>query len=529
VERYSTICVIIIDPEGKKLDPEILRLAVERNPDGWGIGWLFDGKLNVTRGFGIKGAKRAWSSADGLRRVFHARVGTHGNKDIHNCHPFDADHNGERRLFFHNGTVGIPRFNTHMSDSWHLSQYVKSFPTTKEFTADLNTYAFRENSRFVLMTVNTLQWMGRGWLQRDGVFYSNGSCLCGSQQVWQGGRRFEGGLMGPDAELEVTSPDHFGTAGYDAERKLYSNKVKAVSYTAKDWDRSGTSNRGHGPERWDHKLGKFVPYEPLLNPALRAALKPLETDDEGKSTTHHGRQDVWDHKEEERKAEARKLSNQRFKNAIIEGLMKAPWMNNTRGVKGLKKSWPKTTNFISLVYNFGNNITYRVQHEIGTDPRSRMWREVVFKGGQFVQSDAMYETPYVDGVVIEMHSNKVMFGDVEMSFKDWQDLIIEDALRFFMQGGEEDDNTAPFGEKEEMLTEEEKAEVARLIEAQRPVVKSAEKNDAKPDNEIGSGRTSTADDAGFRRQLHLVDTDLLPHIHVRFEGGRETVHVDETS
>ena len=181
------MCVIVVSPKGTGIEKANIETACQRNKDGWGIMAMYakgtyvhpkhGGHYATEKGFSVERAWKVWKQhKNALWRVFHARTGTSGLVNLSNCHPFDASSATGKRALFHNGVIrGIPELNPDYCDSWHLAQYLRKFDTNKEFLQKLGDYAEYANSRFAFVDVETeTVWrMGRGWVEKEGVFFSN--------------------------------------------------------------------------------------------------------------------------------------------------------------------------------------------------------------------------------------------------------------------------------------------------------------------------------------------------------------------
>jgi len=189
------MCVIILAAHDKDIPIDHLQQAIRSNPEGWGLLAYDDKDFNKAKpvyGWTEASAKRAWREAKGKTRIFHARIATSGEKDVYNLHPFDATSpSGVKRWFFHNGTVAMPLFNPKRSDTWHLAQFIRTQENSEEFLDGLASYAVKEVSRFLLVTPETVWRMGNGWVERDGVWYSNHSAF--SQRAISGSRSYGAG------------------------------------------------------------------------------------------------------------------------------------------------------------------------------------------------------------------------------------------------------------------------------------------------------------------------------------------------
>lgn len=536
------MCVIVIDPEGKDLDFSILKLGIERNPDGWGLTYISDGKLWTSKGFGFKGAKKAWIRAKGHSRVFHARVGTHGTKTIENCHPFNCSTAVEARVFFHNGTVGIPRFNPGMCDSWHVAQLLKQFPTDEITLKNLGEYAEKEHSRFVLMTPEKVRWWGKGWLTRDGVHYSNASCLsetrtfnnCGVHRVV-----YEGGLLA-NKEIEITCPDMVSGWGYDTDRKLYSS-TKTVEVAKKHWESQFPYNEEHNHPgcRWDYTRRLWVNKitdEPEVASKEKNALVGLPKI--GGTTGANGSASIEDKSSRlnipiiggQRKSDSPLLNktlpmtdenvkkikeelNDDWIAAMMDAVIKAPWMS-TVGGDGVQKSWPKDFDFLNVRNRFGHNQTYRV-----FTPNSSTWREMVYThDGRF---DKTFDVSgaYPDGLIITMKQDLVQWGSNMLSMAIWKKMILQRVRKFIESEtveteDEEVDNlmeeeNLPFGIRQEL------ADALALDDSSQSVgEKLAEQIKALNSNGIKSSRLTTNQKGQSIIQIVKLDGTVLEINHI---------------
>jgi len=99
------MCIIIFSPNGD-IPKKNLSGSLDNNKDGWGIMWPENGKLQVLNGMGKGEFFRHWKWAGKIKspKVFHARIGTSGNTDLDNCHPFFIPKHGQLAVA-HNGII----------------------------------------------------------------------------------------------------------------------------------------------------------------------------------------------------------------------------------------------------------------------------------------------------------------------------------------------------------------------------------------------------------------------------------------
>lgn len=227
------MCIIIHAPAGTDIDPELLKRSMGVNGDGWGLAVRQpDGsELNIYRGFGERAAIRRWTGNKDADRVFHARDASPGTPINHdNLHPFSARApSGEERWLFHNGRVrSFPTIHSLYCDSWHVAQYLSLFNTTKRFHEGVTELALKETSRFALVRKRGVDLYGTGWLQSEGVWFSNPGAFATKVTKYVGGAAYEGIAAYP---AEITCNTHHNGLVFDDERKIYSNKAVRLHLT----------------------------------------------------------------------------------------------------------------------------------------------------------------------------------------------------------------------------------------------------------------------------------------------------------
>lgn len=100
------MCIIAAVRPGLKLDKETFDRCWDKNPDGFGMTYLFNGELRIKK---TMYKDKAWNIYNGVTNmtqdtwmILHFRISTHGTKDLTNCHPFRV-HDG--LVFCHNGII----------------------------------------------------------------------------------------------------------------------------------------------------------------------------------------------------------------------------------------------------------------------------------------------------------------------------------------------------------------------------------------------------------------------------------------
>lgn len=100
------MCVIAYQPAGKTLDRELAKAMWKKNPDGGGFAFRKQGKLEVVKTMNFtnwwslyRNYTTAYPESDFL---IHMRIGTQGNVDVGNAHPFVVS---DTLVMAHNGHI----------------------------------------------------------------------------------------------------------------------------------------------------------------------------------------------------------------------------------------------------------------------------------------------------------------------------------------------------------------------------------------------------------------------------------------
>ena len=119
------MCVIASLPKGKTITNKTLDQMWKRNPDGGGISWIENGKVQVFKTMKLKAFKtkikevtKMYGDSDIL---VHMRIATHGSICIENNHPFHVD---PQTVFAHNGIMPNefhPPAKSDLSDTRHFN------------------------------------------------------------------------------------------------------------------------------------------------------------------------------------------------------------------------------------------------------------------------------------------------------------------------------------------------------------------------------------------------------------------------
>ena len=120
------MCVIASQPAGKTIKAGTLNQMWKRNPDGGGISWIEDGKVQVYKTMKLKDFKKKYKEVceqHGKHDILiHMRIATHGSVCLDNNHPFYVD---PETTFAHNGilpNVFHPSPKSDLSDTRYFNQ-----------------------------------------------------------------------------------------------------------------------------------------------------------------------------------------------------------------------------------------------------------------------------------------------------------------------------------------------------------------------------------------------------------------------
>lgn len=104
------MCTLTFCKPGRTPKKDYLVNSCENNPDGFGYGFLTDGKLIVGRDMNAEKiieeflvCREMYPDAPA---IFHSRIGTHGVKDVSNCHPFFSGVENDT-IVAHNGVMHL--------------------------------------------------------------------------------------------------------------------------------------------------------------------------------------------------------------------------------------------------------------------------------------------------------------------------------------------------------------------------------------------------------------------------------------
>lgn len=121
------MCLLVKQPASTSFTDEFLSDVYAKNSDGFGVMYAEAGKVHVFKCLPTNAQEfidfyRA--HADGKDCVWHARMQTHGDIDMDNCHPYRVT---DRIWLAHNGILSTGNASdTTRSDTWHFIRNVLS-------------------------------------------------------------------------------------------------------------------------------------------------------------------------------------------------------------------------------------------------------------------------------------------------------------------------------------------------------------------------------------------------------------------
>jgi len=188
------MCVIIYKPAGAQLPPEIeLENGYHSNPDGCG---LMVRKKDSVYFFKTLDFGEFMRKLDYLNRKYnlkdydvgiHFRLATHGDKTAANAHPYPIPFNRRRKghakaAVMHNGIFSVDHDLAEekgMSDTALWVKYILEpiilHSTNVPLSIELLSEEVKE--KVLIFTKRRVYKLGYEWIEYEGRFYSNYSCL----------------------------------------------------------------------------------------------------------------------------------------------------------------------------------------------------------------------------------------------------------------------------------------------------------------------------------------------------------------
>ena len=189
------MCVALIKNKNVDLPNEdILKICFKNNPDGAGFAYCRNGNIIIRKGFfTFDGFYKALMNENIKKEesaLIHFRVATHGKINIENCHPFPITDKFSKMtnpfsenntsVMVHNGKLNINITSSIYSDSMHFAKTLFEFDrqNNKSFIDYIirPTSKNKRGNRIGILNIDgTTEKYGVGWIEDNGIFYSNDS------------------------------------------------------------------------------------------------------------------------------------------------------------------------------------------------------------------------------------------------------------------------------------------------------------------------------------------------------------------
>lgn len=216
------MCLLVHQPASTVFSDEFLLDVYSSNRDGIGVMFADGGELRVLKALPSSGPEFVRFYRDhieGRESVWHARMQTHGDIDLENCHPYAVT---DRVALAHNGILATGNdWDKSRSDTWHFirnivrpallaDESLAACPTWQSFIGDL---IGRQNKFGVMTASGAVSIINRAsGLEFEGAWLSN-------TYAWSAAKFGVG----------IGKPSRYVTAwdSYDWETSGYSGRVWA--------------------------------------------------------------------------------------------------------------------------------------------------------------------------------------------------------------------------------------------------------------------------------------------------------------
>lgn len=184
------MCIIAFKPAGYPIwDDETIETMFYNNPDGAGVMYAEDGKVQIDKGYmTLEELLDYLYSRDftDIPLFLHCRIGTSGGNTRLNCHPYplwkrNSLHTTCEIGFMHNGVLWDynPPYSSHINDSQNFKNKVlNKLPHNfipNEGIRILLEKGFGASNRFALLDGNGNYELIGKWIHSNGYMYSNSS------------------------------------------------------------------------------------------------------------------------------------------------------------------------------------------------------------------------------------------------------------------------------------------------------------------------------------------------------------------
>lgn len=177
------MCIAIVKTKNGTITDEILTNCFENNPDGSGIAYTMNGKLEIIKGIFnkdrfIEAVRHAESVADN-NIIIHCRISTSGLVDVDNSHPHVVN---KDVVLIHNGIldIDVPKGSLKSDTRLFIEQYLSELPIdfmNNNQILKLIEDKIGKNNKFVFLNskgdFKILNESAGYWI--EGVWYSNTS------------------------------------------------------------------------------------------------------------------------------------------------------------------------------------------------------------------------------------------------------------------------------------------------------------------------------------------------------------------
>ena len=158
------MCLLVSQPANSKFDDDFIKGVYNLNSDGIGVMYAENGTINILK-FVPKTEKDFVNffrtNIEGRDCAWHARMRTHGDIDLENCHPYQvlSQEDGYPLYLAHNGVLSTGNAkDTTKSDTWHyIRDYLRpmllknpEFFMTEAFKSIVGSHIGSGN-KFILM------------------------------------------------------------------------------------------------------------------------------------------------------------------------------------------------------------------------------------------------------------------------------------------------------------------------------------------------------------------------------------------
>lgn len=223
------MCVIVHLEPKKTIAKETLRDCFTTNRDGWGIMWAKNGKVHAVKDkTDFEDFYKLWQQVPkDVTRALHFRIRTAGEVNRANCHPFRVT---DDVWLMHNGMIDAVMLDEKMSDTWNfvaheLRPIVQKWPNfmqSKAFEKLMEEVTGYSKLLFLNSKGEVLKVRNNVWVERQGIYFSNGNSLRSYSYGYGGNSRSSGywekGVFhpystasnyAPPARTPTHSPNHY--------------------------------------------------------------------------------------------------------------------------------------------------------------------------------------------------------------------------------------------------------------------------------------------------------------------------------